>query len=185
MKHFRSAKTADKRILLFTNEDDPFGSVKGAAKTDMTRTTLQRAKVTVAFLWAIQLQFYDQDATWGIFVTVQDAQDLGISIELLPFSRPNEEFDASLFYAVSWCGLLLSFLTSTGWHYHEIIVMPIPGITWIRRWWPYSVYAISCREVSFYSYTFPTFLALGWNWKNFVDQLPKVSFASGKILGTT
>ena len=41
----RSAKTADKRILLFTNEDDPFGSFKGASKTDMTRTTLQRAEV--------------------------------------------------------------------------------------------------------------------------------------------
>ncbi|KAJ9549708.1 hypothetical protein OSB04_022251 [Centaurea solstitialis] len=38
----------------------------------MTRTTLQRAK---------------------------DAQDLGISIELLPLSRPNEEFNVSLFYA--------------------------------------------------------------------------------------
>ncbi|KAJ4726488.1 ATP-dependent DNA helicase 2 subunit KU70 [Melia azedarach] len=67
-----SAKTADKRILLFTNEDDPFGSVRAAAKTDMTRTTLQRAK---------------------------DAQDLGISIELLPLSQPDEEFNVSLFYA--------------------------------------------------------------------------------------
>ncbi|XP_031257161.1 ATP-dependent DNA helicase 2 subunit KU70 [Pistacia vera] len=67
-----SAKTADKRILLFTNEDDPFGSIKGAAKTDMTRTTLQRAK---------------------------DAQDLGISIELLPLNRPGEEFNVSLFYS--------------------------------------------------------------------------------------
>ncbi|KAL5538711.1 hypothetical protein UlMin_046194 [Ulmus minor] len=67
-----SAKTADKRILIFTNEDDPFGSIKGATKTDMTRTTLQRAK---------------------------DAQDLGISIELLPLSPPAEEFDISLFYA--------------------------------------------------------------------------------------
>ncbi|KAL5803154.1 hypothetical protein ACOSQ4_031459 [Xanthoceras sorbifolium] len=67
-----SAKTADKRILLFTNEDDPFGSIKGAVKSDMTRTTLQRAK---------------------------DAQDLGISIELLPLSRPDEEFNISLFYA--------------------------------------------------------------------------------------
>ncbi|EEF40803.1 ATP-dependent DNA helicase 2 subunit KU70 [Ricinus communis] len=67
-----SAKTADKRILLLTNEDDPFGSMQGAAKTDMTRTTLQRAK---------------------------DAQDLGISIELLPLSQPDEEFHISLFYA--------------------------------------------------------------------------------------
>lgn len=45
----RSAKTADKRILLFTNEDDPFGKMKGATKTDMTRTTLQRAKVRQLF----------------------------------------------------------------------------------------------------------------------------------------
>ncbi|OMO74720.1 hypothetical protein CCACVL1_16506 [Corchorus capsularis] len=67
-----SAKTADKRILLFTNEDDPFGSLHGAAKADMTRTTLQRAK---------------------------DAQDLGISIELLPLSHPDEEFNVSAFYA--------------------------------------------------------------------------------------
>lgn len=67
-----SAKTADKRILLLTNEDDPFGRIKGVTKLDMTRTTLQRAK---------------------------DAQDLGISIELLPLSRPDEEFNVSLFYA--------------------------------------------------------------------------------------
>ncbi|XP_061364164.1 ATP-dependent DNA helicase 2 subunit KU70 isoform X1 [Gastrolobium bilobum] len=67
-----SAKTVDKRILLFTNEDDPFGSIKGAIKSDMTRMTLQRAK---------------------------DAQDLGISIDLLPLSGPDEAFNVSLFYA--------------------------------------------------------------------------------------
>lgn len=44
---FRSAKTADKRILLLTNEDDPFGSIKGVMKMDMIRTTLQRAKVSI------------------------------------------------------------------------------------------------------------------------------------------
>ncbi|KAK4421555.1 ATP-dependent DNA helicase 2 subunit KU70 [Sesamum alatum] len=67
-----SAKTADKRILLFTNEDDPFGNMKGVTKMDMMRTTLQRAK---------------------------DAQDLGISIELLPLSRPDDDFNMSIFYA--------------------------------------------------------------------------------------
>ncbi|XP_074308685.1 ATP-dependent DNA helicase 2 subunit KU70 isoform X2 [Silene latifolia] len=67
-----SAKTADKRILLFTNEDDPFGTMKGVIKLDMTRTTLQRAK---------------------------DAQDLGISIELLPLSRADRDFNVSIFYA--------------------------------------------------------------------------------------
>ncbi|XP_058093568.1 ATP-dependent DNA helicase 2 subunit KU70 [Magnolia sinica] len=67
-----SRKNVDKRILLFTNEDDPFGGIKGAAQKDMIRTTIQRAK---------------------------DAQDLGISIELLPLSRPNDEFNISLFYA--------------------------------------------------------------------------------------
>ncbi|XP_042495807.1 ATP-dependent DNA helicase 2 subunit KU70 isoform X2 [Macadamia integrifolia] len=66
-----SAKTVDKRILLFTNEDDPFGSIKGATRTDMIRTTKQRAK---------------------------DAQDLGISIELLPLCRSDDEFNVSLFY---------------------------------------------------------------------------------------
>ncbi|XP_022717319.1 ATP-dependent DNA helicase 2 subunit KU70 isoform X3 [Durio zibethinus] len=67
-----SIKTADKRILLFTNEDDPFGSLQGAAKADMTRTTLQRAK---------------------------DIQDLGISIELLPLIRLDEEFNVSVLYS--------------------------------------------------------------------------------------
>ncbi|ESW14598.1 hypothetical protein PHAVU_007G001600 [Phaseolus vulgaris] len=67
-----SAKTIDKRILLFTNDDDPFGSIIGAAKSDMIRMTLQRAK---------------------------DAQDLGISIELLPLSCSDEVFNVSQFYA--------------------------------------------------------------------------------------
>uniref|UniRef100_A0A1J3JM46 ATP-dependent DNA helicase 2 subunit KU70 n=1 Tax=Noccaea caerulescens TaxID=107243 RepID=A0A1J3JM46_NOCCA len=66
-----STKTADKRIFLFTNEDDPFGSMRISVKEDMTRTTLQRAK---------------------------DAQDLGISIELLPLSQPDKQFNVSLFY---------------------------------------------------------------------------------------
>ncbi|XVF18554.1 hypothetical protein REPUB_Repub11eG0032600 [Reevesia pubescens] len=85
-----SFKTADKRILLFTNEDDPFGSLQGAAKADMIRTTLQRAK---------------------------DAQDLGISIELLPLSRLDEEFNVSVFYA-DFIGLdgedLAQFMPSAG-----------------------------------------------------------------------
>ncbi|XP_021728255.1 ATP-dependent DNA helicase 2 subunit KU70-like [Chenopodium quinoa] len=67
-----STKTAEKRMLLFTNEDDPFGTLKGVTKLGMKRTTLQRAK---------------------------DAQDLGISIELLPLSNPDRDFNMSLFYA--------------------------------------------------------------------------------------
>lgn len=67
-----SVKTVSKRILIFTNEDDPFGTITGAVKTDMIRTTLQRAK---------------------------DAQDLGLSIELLPLSPPDDQFNMSLFYA--------------------------------------------------------------------------------------
>lgn len=67
-----SVKTVSKRIVIFTNEDDPFGGLTGAVKTDMIRTTIQRAR---------------------------DAQDLGLSIELLPLSRPDEEFNMSLFYA--------------------------------------------------------------------------------------
>ncbi|PSS35906.1 ATP-dependent DNA helicase 2 subunit like [Actinidia chinensis var. chinensis] len=91
-----SAKTADKRILLLTNEDDPFGSIKGITKIDMMRTTLQRAK---------------------------DAQDLGISIELLPLSRPDEEFNVSLFYA-ELLGLegddLTQFLISAGERFEDM-----------------------------------------------------------------
>ncbi|XP_042387305.1 ATP-dependent DNA helicase 2 subunit KU70-like [Zingiber officinale] len=67
-----SAKTASKRILIFTNEDDPFGSMTGAIKADMIRTTLQRA---------------------------EDAKDLGISLELLPLGSLDEEFNLSKFYA--------------------------------------------------------------------------------------
>ncbi|XP_019441579.1 PREDICTED: ATP-dependent DNA helicase 2 subunit KU70 isoform X3 [Lupinus angustifolius] len=85
-----SAKTVDKRMLLFTNEDDPFGSMNGAIKSDMTRTTLQRAK---------------------------DARDLGISIELLPLSCPDEVFNVSPFYA-DLIGLegddLVDFMPSAG-----------------------------------------------------------------------
>ncbi|XP_068660973.1 ATP-dependent DNA helicase 2 subunit KU70 [Aristolochia californica] len=67
-----STKNTDKRILILTNEDDPFGGIHGMTKTDMTRTTIQRAK---------------------------DAQDLGISIELLPLSGTDQQFNISLFYA--------------------------------------------------------------------------------------
>jgi hypothetical protein len=42
------------------------------------------------YLFAVWLLVYDQDA-----------QDLGLSIELLPLSRPDEDFNMSLFYAVS------------------------------------------------------------------------------------
>ena len=48
LRFLRSAKTADKRMLLFTNEDDPFRNCKGAAKIDMKKMTLQRAKVGFA-----------------------------------------------------------------------------------------------------------------------------------------
>lgn len=65
-----SSKIASKRILIFTNEDDPFKDFSGVAKADMIRTTLQRAK---------------------------DVQELGISIELLPLS--SKEFDVSVLYA--------------------------------------------------------------------------------------
>lgn len=40
-------KTSSKRILIFTNDDDPFGSMTGAMKADMIRTTTQRAKVSL------------------------------------------------------------------------------------------------------------------------------------------
>eukprot|EP00249_Psilotum_nudum_P013508 c24370_g1_i1 orf=258-2180(-) len=67
-----STKNSSKRILLFTNNDDPFGDADVTAKADLQRTTIQRAK---------------------------DAQDLGISVELFPFNRPGEEFNVSIFYA--------------------------------------------------------------------------------------
>ncbi|PKA60192.1 ATP-dependent DNA helicase 2 subunit KU70 [Apostasia shenzhenica] len=83
-----SSKNVSKRILIFTNEDNPFASISGAAKADMIRTTLQRAK---------------------------DAQELGISIEVLPVG--SNGFDVSIFYA-DLIGLqgdeLPLFLTSAG-----------------------------------------------------------------------
>ncbi|QCE05667.1 ATP-dependent DNA helicase 2 subunit 1 [Vigna unguiculata] len=95
-----SAKTVDKRILLFTNDDDPFGSIKGAAKSDMIRMTRQRAK---------------------------DAQDLGISIELLPLSCTTDEvFKISQFYA-DLIGLegddLVDFMPEAGKKYDLLFMM--------------------------------------------------------------
>ncbi|XP_010537714.1 PREDICTED: ATP-dependent DNA helicase 2 subunit KU70 [Tarenaya hassleriana] len=85
-----SVKTADKRIFLFTNEDDPFGSMRPFVKADMTRTTSQRAK---------------------------DAQDLGITIELLPLSCSDKPFDITIFYK-DLIGLegneLVDFMPSVG-----------------------------------------------------------------------
>ncbi|XP_020574084.1 ATP-dependent DNA helicase 2 subunit KU70 isoform X2 [Phalaenopsis equestris] len=65
-----SLKNVSMRILIFTNEDNPFGNIYGSVKADMIRTTLQRAK---------------------------DAQELGISMELLPLG--GKEFDVSILYA--------------------------------------------------------------------------------------
>ena len=101
--YLKSAKTADKQLLLFTNEDDPFGNIKRAIKIDMTWTTLHRAKVLICTCFNGFLK--------GIFIfwkslilfsslSPRDAQDLGISIELLPLSQPDEEFNVSLFFAV-------------------------------------------------------------------------------------
>nr|ATA62886.1 putative KU70-like protein [Juniperus oxycedrus] len=67
-----STRNVDKHILLFTNNDDPFGNADPRVKADMSRTTIQRAK---------------------------DSRDLGISIELFPLSRPGEEFNVSIFFA--------------------------------------------------------------------------------------
>lgn len=50
MNFFRSVKTVDKRILLLTNEDNPFGSISGVTKMDMMRTTVQRAKVRIEMM---------------------------------------------------------------------------------------------------------------------------------------
>eukprot|EP00850_Spirogloea_muscicola_P010017 SM000057S18447 [mRNA] locus=s57:676613:688225:- [translate_table: standard] len=68
------SKHVTKRIMLFTNNDDPFGELDDTVKRDMVRTTVQRAK---------------------------DAQDLGIQLELLPLSRPGEKFNVNIFYARS------------------------------------------------------------------------------------
>ncbi|KAM4070581.1 hypothetical protein ACB094_12G175900 [Castanea mollissima] len=44
---------------------------------------------------------------WG------DAQDLGISIELLPLSQPDEEFNVSLFFAIELPGMHMIYLPHT------------------------------------------------------------------------
>lgn len=67
-----SVKNSSKRILLFTNNDDPFGDADPAFKKDMRRTTIQRAR---------------------------DAQDLGIVIDIFPLSQPGKDFNIAAFYA--------------------------------------------------------------------------------------
>jgi ATP-dependent DNA helicase 2 subunit 1 len=97
-------KTVSKRILIFTNEDDPFGTITGAVKTDMIRTTVQRAKAILLFKTAccqhISKCFFCTLFTITILSFLQDAQDLGLSSERLPLSWSDEQFDMSLFYAV-------------------------------------------------------------------------------------
>jgi hypothetical protein len=68
----------------------------------MTRTTLQRAKVLICTCFhfnRFRRNFVLLKVIGALF-SLQDAQDLGISIELLPLSRPDEEFNVSLFFAV-------------------------------------------------------------------------------------
>ncbi|CAI9117358.1 OLC1v1018735C1 [Oldenlandia corymbosa var. corymbosa] len=97
-----SAKTTDKRILLLTNEDDPFSTIKGVTKLDMMRTTIQRAKVMMEFShtcvsFCIKLSI--SNILMVVHCLLQDAQDLGISIELLPLMGKDREFHVNLFYA--------------------------------------------------------------------------------------
>lgn len=124
---------------------------------DMTRMTLQRAKVWFALIYC-SIFFIG----WNSFLWVKwcfpfcfsfsykDAQDLGISIELLPLSRPDEEFIVSKFYAV-WLYLyflfldylqsLIQSLNSANWTQY------VSGIDWTRRRWSCSIYPLGSREV--------------------------------------
>ncbi|CAI5988831.1 unnamed protein product [Closterium sp. NIES-65] len=62
-----------KNVLLFTNDDDPFGAISNeGVRSDMRRTTIQKAK---------------------------DARALGIQIDLFPLSRPGEKFNSNIFFA--------------------------------------------------------------------------------------
>eukprot|EP00850_Spirogloea_muscicola_P014919 SM000110S18926 [mRNA] locus=s110:292351:298253:+ [translate_table: standard] len=92
------SKHVTKRIMLFTNNDDPFGELDEAVKRDMVRTTVQRAK---------------------------DAQDLGIQLELLPLSRPGEEFNVNIFYAQAIEGLAQddpsSFLVTASSRFEDLV----------------------------------------------------------------
>ncbi|KAH7424041.1 hypothetical protein KP509_12G086800 [Ceratopteris richardii] len=67
-----SVKNSSKRILLFTNIDDPFSDADPAFKRDMRRTTIQRAR---------------------------DAQDLGIVIDVFPLAQTGTNFNIGMFYS--------------------------------------------------------------------------------------
>ncbi|XP_012699008.1 ATP-dependent DNA helicase 2 subunit KU70 [Setaria italica] len=149
-------KTVSKRIPIFTNEDDPFGDMTGAVKTDMIRTTIQRAKVLLAFLW--------------------DAQDLGRSIELLPLSRPDEEFNMSLFYA-DLIGLdggeITEYLPSAGEKLEDMTDQLRKRMMKKRRVKPLS-FAITndvCIEVNTYALTHPTTTGT-ITWLDSVSNIP-------------
>ena len=49
---------ASKRILMITNEDDPFGNIVGLLQKDMIKTTVQRAKVTKLFFELFFINFW-------------------------------------------------------------------------------------------------------------------------------
>jgi ATP-dependent DNA helicase 2 subunit 1 len=45
----RTSKNVAKNVMLFTNNDDPFGDADASVRQDMRRTTIQRAKVRLHF----------------------------------------------------------------------------------------------------------------------------------------
>ncbi|ONK67364.1 uncharacterized protein A4U43_C06F19410 [Asparagus officinalis] len=144
-----STKNVSKRMLIFTNEDDPFGTVTGATKKDMIRTTLQRAK---------------------------DAQDLGISIELLPLSRPDEKFDVSVMYS-DLIGLeaeeVSRFLPSVGERLEDMTTQLKKRMFTkrkIRSIW-FSISNDICIEVNTYALIRPT-LPGAILWLDSVTNLP-------------
>ncbi|CAI5992139.1 unnamed protein product [Closterium sp. NIES-64] len=84
-----------KNVLLFTNDDDPFGAISNeGVRSDMRRTTIQKAKVTsplstIARCCCVALS---NEAPL-------DARALGIQIDLFPLSRPGEKFNSNIFFA--------------------------------------------------------------------------------------
>lgn len=144
-----SAKNVSKRMLVFSNEDDPFGTVTGVTRKDMIRTTIQRAK---------------------------DAQDLGISIELLPLSRPDEKFNMSIIYS-DLIGLegeeVAQFLPSAGERLEDMTdqlkkrILKKRKIRTIR----FSISNDVCIEVNTYALIRPT-LPGAIVWLDSVTNLP-------------
>lgn len=135
---------------MFTNEDDPFGSIKGATKFDLIRTTLQRAKVGALVFTCLIVVGFGCGSMLAENYLFLFSRMLKISAFQLNFYHwvPLMSSLISLFsmlyvYLYSWyhkdVNDIMLIILPTGW------IFWILGFDWTRRGWSCSIFAFSRR----------------------------------------